>query len=96
MEGTLLEDKTSYNEAGPYTGGSTFYITAAWGEEDIYNGAVPPLLTVGDRSVFTVTTPTNVNYVNQPLKSDTKYSIFTRYDIMNDADDSMVSSSHME
>ena len=87
-----MEDKTSYNDAGPYTGGSTFYITAAWGEEDIYNNAVPRLLTVGDRSVFTVI---NVNYVNQPLKSDTKYSIFTRYDIMNDAG-SMVSSSHME
>ena len=71
-----------FNNAQPYSEGASFYITAAWGEEDIYAEQVPPILMVGDDMVFAVS---NTAYRNVPLRSNTRYSIRTRYDIRNEA-----------
>lgn len=47
----------------------------------MYSGGVPSVVTVGNGDVNTVG---GVEYDNVPLKTGTQYTIFTRYDLMND------------
>ena len=76
------EDLSRYDDAPAYTKGVDYYITAAWGEDGIYGGDVPSSIEVGNEDPYSVG---GVTYVNQPLDSGTEYTIFTRYDIENDA-----------
>ena len=69
-----------YNDAGPYSSGTSYYITAAWAGQNI--SMVPSSLTVGDG----LTTLANmVTYTNAELSSDTDYAIFVRIDVESDA-----------
>ena len=80
-----MSDLTTYNDAGRYNRGTNYYITAAWGENDIYAMLVPGSIVIGDNRMYTVVTnQTTTTYINQPLSSNTQYHFFTRYDIRNE------------
>ncbi len=87
VQGTAQQDRTTYNDAqafsDPLQGG--YYITAAWGEEEVYTGSVPASIVVGNGESYTVSTDgQDVVYTNVPLSSNTEHTLFTRYDIRND------------
>ncbi len=85
VRGTLVSDLTTYNDAGRYNRGTNYYITAAWGENDIYAMLVPGSIVIGDNRMYTVVTnQTTTTYINQPLSCNTQYHFFTRYDIRNE------------
>ncbi len=84
--GVTTAEQSSFNDAVAYSPGAAYYITAAWDEEDVYSNRVPSEIAVGDGSVFTPDIFGNeVEYINQPLRSNTRYTIFTLYDIRNEA-----------
>ena len=80
-------DLTIYNNAGPHDNSATFYITAAWGENEIYDNQVPPVIIIGDNTQYTTTSSNSETrtFTNAPLRASTYYSFFTRYDIRNEA-----------
>jgi hypothetical protein len=83
--GRAEEDMNIYNNAQAYFSGAPYYITAAWDEEDVYAGRVPAGIVVGDEIVHIVDTSGGpVIYTNVGLRSNTQYTIFTRYDLMSD------------
>ncbi len=81
-------DRSVYNDVPPYSDGVSSYITAAWGEADIYNDNVPQVLQVGNDGEFPAM---GTVYHNVPLRSNTEYSILTRYDIRNEVEGGEVS-----
>lgn len=90
-----VQSQEAYLDAGPYTDTSTFYIAAAWDEDDVYSSRVPPRFTVGVglENITTATPPgaaSVVTYRNAPLSSSTFYSIYVRYDLENEDDDAAV------
>ena len=80
--GPASADTTVYDDARPFSSNISYYIAAAWGEQEVYAGRVPSRLRVGDGSTYSVG---SVEYRNVPLNSNTQYSIFTRYDIHSGA-----------
>ena len=81
-----------YNIAGVLPDGNSAYITAAWDEDDIYRGGVPIQITIGDYGVYIASVRgTTMRFTNRGLSFNTRYSIFTFYDIRNDFNDSGVS-----
>ena len=89
VAGIADQNRTVYDMASPYSEGSDFYITGGWDEQTIYAGRVPSAITVGDGDEYpTVEGPV---YINVPLKPNLLYTIFTRYDIYNDANPEQVS-----
>jgi hypothetical protein len=90
--GRAEEDMNLYNNAQAYFSGAPYYITAAWDEEDVYAGRVPARIVVGDGVVYNMvdTSRGPITYTNVELRSNTQYTIFTRYDLMSD-DESDVS-----
>ena len=92
VEGNADTDTEEYDDTGRHTDGALAYITAAWDEDIVYGTGVPGVVTVGDQVVYTaVVDGMATEYFNAPLKSDTQYTIFVRYDIENDADPNVVS-----
>ena len=90
--GQADSDLSVYNTAGPYSNGDSSYITAAWDEDSVYGESVPSRIVVGDGVVYTATVGgTRVTYRNIALKSDTRYEVFTRYDIGNELNPAKVS-----
>ena len=89
VEGIADQNRTVYDTASPYSEGSDFYIAAAWDEQTINAGRVPPAITVGDGSEYR--TEKGPIYTNVPLKPNFLYTIFTRYDIYNDVNPNQVS-----
>lgn len=88
-------DVSTYDQAKPYTEGSSFYITAAWDEVAISAGRVPAEIVIGDDQVYVVLLGNAaVGYRNVPLQSGTQYSFFTRYDIRNELNEHQVSESN--
>ena len=83
MSQSAYDDARAYVPDAP----NPYYIAAAWDEQDVIASRVPNSFTVGnstkDSYVVHVQGRTTT-YINVPLKSDTKYSIFVRYDIYND------------
>ena len=91
VRGRISDDQRSnYNDARPYSNEASSYITAAWDEEDVYAHRVPSKITVGDGTTYMVDV-FEVQIYNAPLKSNTEYSIFTRYDIANELNPGEVS-----
>ena len=91
VRGRISDDQRSnYNDAQSYSDEASSYITAAWDEEDVYAGRVPSRITVGDGTTYMVDV-LGVQIYNAPLKSNTEYSIFTRYDIANELNPGEVS-----
>ena len=85
VHGRISDDQRSnYNDAQSYSDEDSSYITAAWDEEDVYTGRVPRRITVGDGTTYMVDVFGEQIIYNAPLKSNTEYSIFTRYDIANE------------
>ena len=80
VEAPASDSLEIYNGAQPYSEGDRFYITAAWGEDDIYANQVPDEIVVGDDREFSAD---GLDYRNVPLRANTEYAIFTRYDIRN-------------
>ena len=85
----VLDDKSQYNDAGAFVNNANpplqYYITAAWDSDSL--NRIPNLFTVGEGDSFTATPPGErdvVDYENVPLRSNTEYSIFVRYDIENE------------
>ena len=78
--------QSDYTDAQPYgiNQSVNYYIAAAWGEDDVQGGQVPDMLLVGDQ---TSTTANGVVYMNGPLESNTRYSLFVQYDIDSDVSD---------
>ena len=91
VQGTVPSAEPLCDNAPPFTTGTGCYITAAWDEEDIYTGRVPERLVVGDGQSFQVANEGGTSYINAPLAPDTAYSVFTRYDIRNEANPTQVS-----
>ena len=90
--GLVGSDLSVYNTAEPYSNGDTSYITAAWGENDVYADGVPSQIVIGTGEVYVATVgSTTVNYRNVALRSNTQYHFFTRYDIRNELNASEVS-----
>ena len=86
VKGPPLTDVSLYDNASPFTEDFDFYITAAWGEEDIYRDGVPERLTIGDGGGYIAN---RIQYINAPLDSDTMYTIIIRYDIRSDTSDTV-------
>lgn len=85
VRGTADDNRARYNNATAYTNGAQFYITAAWDEDDVDAGRVPSVFTVGNNSQYeAIFNGISTRFVNIPLKSDTQYTIFTRYDVASD------------
>ena len=85
-----------YNGTSGYFDGAVEYITAAWDEEDVYatpTSRVPEVIVVGrgDQYEADVSSRGTITYTNVPLRSNTQYTIFTRYDIRNDVNPGQVS-----
>ena len=76
---TPAANQAVYNDAGPYTNGANYYISAAWARENI--SRIPNSYTVGDDSTTVANT---VVYTNAKLTSDTTYAIFIRIEIQSD------------
>ncbi len=90
VEGSLSGLNT-YDNALPYAPDAVYYITAAWGENDISAGRVPREILIGNNQVYRVVfSGTPVEYKNEPLKAGTQYNFFTRYDIRNEANNDQV------
>ena len=87
--------RSLYEGSSGYSSGALEYITAAWDEEDVYATPtrVPAMIVVGNGQEYEadVIGRGMVTYINVPLKSNTKYTIITRYDINNDIDPTQVS-----
>ena len=95
--GQADSDLSVYNTAGPYSDGDSSYITAAWDEDSVSGGLVPGLIVVGDGVVYIATVGgTEVMFRNVALRSNTQYSLFTRYDIANELDADSVRISKIE
>ncbi len=95
VEGTL-SGLSTYDNALPYAPGAVYYITAAWGENDISAGRVPREILIGDNGVYHVVfSGIPVKYQSVPLKTGTKYNFFTRYDIRNEANNDQVRVCHL-
>ena len=78
-------DVTRFDDALPYTEGATSYITAAWDEDAIYRIGVPPRIFVGNDVVYRASFEgLETAFPNVPLRANTFYSFFTRYDIASD------------
>jgi len=93
VRGQILPDSdlTIYNDAVPHDNSASYYITAAWGESEIYSSQVPQMIIIGNNSVYIA--PLNsesTTFINVPLKANTEYSFFTRYDIKNELNDNEV------
>ena len=62
-----------------------YYVTAAWDSDTI--SSVPEEFVVGDETTYMAQPPgqaNKVNYTNVPLRPNTNYAIFVRYDIKNE------------
>ena len=83
-----LEQPSEYLENNAYFEDipeNEHYVTAAWDLDTI--NFVPEQLVVGDETIYTAEPPNQgnkVNYTNVPLRPNTNYAIFVRYDIDND------------
>ena len=95
--GPLSGGVAIYDDARPYSQGSTHYITAAWGERDIANGVVPIEILIGDGQEFIVVFGgASVDYQNEPLNPGMDYNFFTRYDIRNEQEGGQVKMMQMK
>lgn len=88
VEGTQdISDLSAFDNASPYVSGVPYYITAAWDEDAVYSvSGVPSPVSVGDGSIFSADFRgvSNRDFPNVPLRADTTYYTFVRYDIEND------------
>ena len=91
VRGQISDKLSTYNMAGPYKNGDTSYITAAWGEENVYAGRVPKEIRIGNGSTYTALLKGSITtFTNVPLSPNTEYNFFTRYDIRNELDENQV------
>ena len=84
---TEISTESAYDDAATYTSDSLYYIAAAWDNVTVINSdQFNTSITVGDRSEYTVRPPGSqdkVTYRNWPLRSNTWYCSFVRYEINN-------------